>query len=145
MCNWTFYSFDPPRAQGKCCVATPLAFSSEKASWESVAVVWLLSHVWLIETHGLQHTKLPCPSPSPRTCSNSCPLSQWCHPTILYSVVPFFSCLQSFNVIKMAMLPKFICRSHNIQIKMPVFFIYIHNTVIKCRWKIKNWEEPKPF
>ena len=33
--------------------------------------------------HGLQHTRLPCPSPTPGTCSNSCPSSQWCHPTIL--------------------------------------------------------------
>ena len=46
--------------------------------------------------HGLQHTRLPCPSPSPGACSNSCPLSQWCHPTISSSVVPFSSCLQSF-------------------------------------------------
>ena len=45
---------------------------------------------------GLQHTRLPCPSPSPRACSNSSPLSQWCHPTISSSVVPFSSCLQSF-------------------------------------------------
>ena len=48
---------------------------------------------------GLQHARLPCPSPSPGACSNSCPLSQWCqwcHPTILSSVVPFSSCLQSF-------------------------------------------------
>ena len=42
------------------------------------------------------HTRLPCPSPSPRVHSNSCPLSQWCHPTISSSVVPFSSCLQSF-------------------------------------------------
>ena len=46
--------------------------------------------------YGLQHTRLPCPSPSLRACSNSCPLSQWCHPTISSSVVPFSSCLQSF-------------------------------------------------
>ena len=46
--------------------------------------------------HGLQHARLPCPSPTPRACSNSCPLSQWCHPTISSSVVPFSSCLQSF-------------------------------------------------
>ena len=46
--------------------------------------------------HGLQHARLPCPSPSPRTCSNSCPLNWWCHPTISSSVVPFSSCLQSF-------------------------------------------------
>ena len=45
--------------------------------------------------HGLQH-RLPCPSPTPRACSNSCPSSQWCHPTISSSVVPFSSCLQSF-------------------------------------------------
>ena len=45
---------------------------------------------------GLQHTRLPCPSPTPRAYSNSCPLSRWCHPTISSSVVPFFSCLQSF-------------------------------------------------
>ena len=44
---------------------------------------------------GLQQTRLPCPSPSPGACSNSCPLSQWCHPTISSSVVPF-SCLHSF-------------------------------------------------
>ena len=46
--------------------------------------------------HGLQHTRLPCPSPSPRACSNSCPLSWWCHSTISSSVIPFSSCLQSF-------------------------------------------------
>ena len=46
--------------------------------------------------HGLQHPRLPCPSPSPRICSNSYPPSQWCHPTISSSVIPFSSCLQSF-------------------------------------------------
>ena len=45
--------------------------------------------------HGLQHTRLPCPSPSPGAFSNSCPLSQWCHSTILSSVIPFAPCLQS--------------------------------------------------
>ena len=48
-----------------------------------------------LQPHGLQHDRLPCPSPSPGVCSNSCPLSQWCHPTISSSVVPF-SCPQSF-------------------------------------------------
>ena len=47
-----------------------------------------------LRPHGQQHTRLPCPSPSPRPCSNSCPLSQWCHPIILSSLVPFPSCLQ---------------------------------------------------
>ena len=45
--------------------------------------------------HGLQHARPPCPSPTPGTPSNSCSLSQWCHPTISSSVIPF-SCLQSF-------------------------------------------------
>ena len=45
--------------------------------------------------HGLQHTRLSCPSPSPGVCSNSCLLSQWCHPTISSSVTPFSSCPQS--------------------------------------------------
>ena len=46
--------------------------------------------------HGLQHTRRPCPSLSPWACSNSCPLSRWCHPTISFSVAPFPFCLQSF-------------------------------------------------
>ena len=46
--------------------------------------------------HGLQHARLPCPSPSPGVCSNSCPLSRWCHPTISTSAIPFSSCLPSF-------------------------------------------------
>ena len=46
--------------------------------------------------HGLQHTRLPCLSPTSGACSNSCPSSRWCHPTISSSVVPFSSCLQSF-------------------------------------------------
>ena len=46
--------------------------------------------------HGLQHARPPCPSPTPRAYSNSCPLSWWCHPTISSSVVPFSSCLRSF-------------------------------------------------
>ena len=45
--------------------------------------------------HGLQHARPPCPSPTPEVYSNSCPLSQWCHPTISSSVVPFSSHLQS--------------------------------------------------
>ena len=47
-------------------------------------------------SHGLQHARLPCPSPSPGVCSNSCPLSRWCHPTISSSAIPFSSCLPSF-------------------------------------------------
>ena len=48
------------------------------------------------QPHGLQHTRPPCPSPTPRVYSNSCPLSRWCHPTIASSVIPFSSCPQYF-------------------------------------------------
>ena len=51
----------------------------------------------ILRPHGLQHARLPCPSPSPRACSNSCPWSWWCHPAISSNVVPFSSCLQSFS------------------------------------------------
>ena len=49
-----------------------------------------------LQPHGLQHARPPCPSPTPRVDSNSCPLSQWCHQTISSSVVPFSSHPQSF-------------------------------------------------
>ena len=61
--------------------------------------VLLFSHSVMsnsLKPHGLQLTSLPCPSPTPRACSNSCPLSRWCHPTISSSITPFSSCLQSF-------------------------------------------------
>ena len=48
--------------------------------------------------HGRQHSRPPCPSPTPRACSNSCPSNQWCHSTISSSVIPLSSCLQSFPV-----------------------------------------------
>ena len=54
---------------------------------------WVVSNT--LQPNGLQHARLPCPSPSPRVCSNSCPLRQWCHPTISSSVIPF-SRFQSF-------------------------------------------------
>ena len=56
----------------------------------------LLSHVWLLWSHGLQHAKPPCPSPTPGVYSNSCPLSHWCHPTISSSIVRSSSHPQSF-------------------------------------------------
>ena len=49
-----------------------------------------------LRPHGLQHTRLRCPSPTPGAYSDSCPLSRWCHPTSSSSVVPVSSCLQSF-------------------------------------------------
>ena len=55
---------------------------------------WVVSDS--LQPHGRQHTRPPCPSPTPRVYSNSSPLSLWCHPTISFSVVPFSSHLQSF-------------------------------------------------
>ena len=49
-----------------------------------------------LQPHGLQDSRLPCPSPTPGVYPNSCPLSRWCHPTISSSLIPFFSCPQSF-------------------------------------------------
>ena len=75
----------PERAYGHCHWVCALASS---LALDIFSLVQSLSHVWLFVTHGLQHIRLPCPSPTPRTCSNSCLLSEWCHPTISYSVVP---------------------------------------------------------
>ena len=61
-----------------------------------VVVVQSLSCVWLFGPRGLQYARLPWPSPTPKACLISCPSSHWCHPTISSSVIPFFSCLQSF-------------------------------------------------
>ena len=49
-----------------------------------------------LRPHGLQHARPPCWSSTPGACSNSCPSSWWCHPTISSSVIPFSSCFQSF-------------------------------------------------
>ena len=63
--------------------------------------MWLFATPWTatpcnsLRPHGLQYDRLPCTSPTPRVCPNLCLLSQWCHPTISSSVVPFSFCLQS--------------------------------------------------
>ena len=84
----------------------PLQYSCLKNSLESFCLVQSQPLLLLLfccsvvsdslQPHRLQHTRLPCPSLFPGVCSNSCPLSRWCHPTILSSVTPFSSCLQSF-------------------------------------------------
>ena len=60
-----------------------------------------------LPSHGLQPTRLPCPSSSPGACSNSCPLNQWCHPSISSSVIPFSSCLQSFPASESFLMSQF--------------------------------------
>ena len=78
---------------------TTLLWNSSSVDLCSYCYSVQFSHSVVSDTlrpHRLQHARLPCPSPFPRACSNSCPLSQWCHPTISSSIVPFSSCLQSF-------------------------------------------------
>ena len=68
--------------------------------WNLMLFLLLLFSYWVMSDSlwpsELQHAGLPCPSLSLGVCSNSCPLSQWCHPTISFSVTPFSSCHQSF-------------------------------------------------
>ena len=74
----------------------PGAHEREGCNWQMETIQFsrsVLSNS--LQPRGLQHTRLPCPSPTSGACWNSCPLSRWCHPTISSSVVPF-SCLQSF-------------------------------------------------
>ena len=71
------------------------SYSSYTTRWYSVQ----FSHSVISDSlwsHGLQHARLPCPSPTPGACSNSCTLNWWCHPTISSSVIPFSSCPRSF-------------------------------------------------
>ena len=70
-------------------------------SWCTLGVLWCFqfSHSVVsdsLQPHRLQHARPPCPSPTPGACSNSCPSSRWCQPTILCSAFPFSSCLLSF-------------------------------------------------
>ena len=71
-------------------------YHKEKRLSFQFSLVQLLSFADSLWPHGLQHARLPCPSPTPGVYSNSCPLSRGCHPTISSIVVPFSSCLQSF-------------------------------------------------
>ena len=80
-----------PRANFACSVFVPQSLCLGLSVQFSRSV--MSDSLW---SHGLQHARLPCPSPTPRVYSNSCPLSWWCHPTISSSVDPF-SHLQSFS------------------------------------------------
>ena len=78
-------------------VSKHLVKKDRRSLWDnSFVVVQLLSLFTSLQHHGLQHTKPPCLSTTFGVYSNLCPLSQWCHPTISSSVVPFSSCPQSF-------------------------------------------------
>ena len=79
------------------CMASLVLFSSVQS----------LSHVRLFATSWTAAARLPCPSPTPRACSNSCPSSRWYHPTISFSIVPFSSCLQSFSTSGSSLMNQF--------------------------------------
>ena len=69
-------------------------FELQKESFSSVQFSSVMSDS--LQPHGLQHTRIPCSTPTPRAYSNSHPLSQWCHPTVSSSITTFSSHLQSF-------------------------------------------------
>ena len=82
------------------CLALKLIKSFYRSTKNSDTMIYLISVHFScsvvsdsLQFHGLQHTRPPCPSPIHGVCSNSCPLSQWCHPTTSSSVIPFPSCL----------------------------------------------------
>jgi len=80
------------------CFGKNITFSHSHAFSVLACLRWFNSVAQLcltLQPHGLQHNRLPCPSPPPGVCSDSHPSSQWCHPAISFSVVPF-SCPQSF-------------------------------------------------
>ena len=87
--NLTLTVIDPsPRVLGRCDLKLSFGWSFSQFSRSVVSDS--------LQPHGLQHTRLSCPSPFPGVRSNSYPSNQWCHPTILSFVIPFSSCLQSF-------------------------------------------------
>ena len=87
---WVSY----PRYRAKCSYLS--VKNSRAETWASAqfSPSVMSNSLW---PYGLQNARLPCPSPTTRACSNSCPLSRWCHPIISSSVVPSSSCLQSFQ------------------------------------------------
>jgi len=86
------------RSLGKLSSCTNVSFLIFMAVRDSLRLLLCSRYVMSdsLWPHGLQHIRLPCPSLSPGVCSNSCPLSWWCHPTISSSVSPLSSCPQTF-------------------------------------------------
>ena len=104
MCSKGLILADVWQKTTKFCKAFILHLKLNKLKFFKLIYFWLfnsvqsLNCVWLLATvsHEPQHTRPPCPSPTPGVHPNPCPLSRWCHPTISSSVVPFSSCAQSF-------------------------------------------------
>ena len=98
----------------------------------------------LCPTHWLQHASLPCPSPAPRAYSNSCPVSQWCHPTISSSVLSFSSCLQKSTQTHVHWVSDAIQPSHHLSSPSAPAFnlssirIFSNESALHIRWP-KYW------
>ena len=89
-----------------------------------------------LQPHGLQHASLPCPSLSPRACSNSCPLSRWCYPTISSSVTPFSSCLQSFPASGSFPMSQLFASGGQI-----IGVVKVLNSICQQIWKTQPWPQ----
>ena len=83
------------RIDTRICLAESLCYSPESITTFLIYCCSVTKSCLTLHLHGLQHTRLPRPSLSPRVCSNSCSLSQWCHPTISSSVILTSSCSHS--------------------------------------------------
>ena len=102
-----------PEPHSPCSDGTPTQAYDLDLSWPRLIQSDQISHSVMSNSlgpHGLQHARPPCPSATPGACSNSCPLSQWCHPTISSSVILFSSCLQSFQHQSLFRVFYLICR-----------------------------------
>ena len=101
--------------------------------------IWVQYSSWVsssLQIHGLQHTRPPCQSPTPEVYSNSCSLSQWCHPTISSSVVPFSFCLQSFPASESFQMSQFLAsggQSIGVSASASVFSMNIQD------WSPSGW------
>ena len=89
----------------RCCTQYASKFGKTQKWPVSQFSCWVMSDP--LRPHGLQHTRLPSPSPTTGAYSNSCPLSWWCHPTISSSVIPFSSCPQPFPVLRSFLVSQF--------------------------------------
>ena len=97
-----------------------------------------------LRPHGLQHAKLPCLSPTCGVFSNSCPSSQWCHPTVSSSVIPFFSFLQSFLALGYFPVSQFFASGGQLEIQLRHHsFQWIFRTDFLKNWLV--WFLHLPF
>ena len=139
------YLFNEVSIQIFCLLLMFLLLLSFKRFLNIISVVQLLSFVDSLQPYGLQHARLPCPSPPPGVYSNSCPLNWWCQPIISSSVVPFSSCLQSFPASGSFLMNQFFNfynRNFNVNIKMiwiSIFFLRVCDIFIMTLWE--NFKE----